>query len=141
MGSTADECCGIASNAPARCGHCTIMPWQRRMCSENLLQGLILDLRCRVCPFMLRALHYALAKTHALQPNWLALRLSYGMNGVLLRVRTDTINGFGIFKSADVGQTQRCGGIQYTLSQGKHACRRAASEAFAMIAQRHQPLT
>lgn len=34
---------------------------------------------------MLRALHYALAKAHALQPQWLALRLSYGMNGVLLR--------------------------------------------------------
>jgi hypothetical protein len=44
--------------------------------------------RCRVCPFMLRALHYALAKAHALQPSWLALRLSYGMNGVLLRVRS-----------------------------------------------------
>ena len=43
--------------------------------------------RCRVCPFMLRALHYALAKAQALQPGWLALRVSYGMNGVLLRVR------------------------------------------------------
>jgi hypothetical protein len=41
---------------------------------------------CRVCPFMLRALHYALAKAQALQPDWLALRVSYGMNGVLLRV-------------------------------------------------------
>lgn len=46
-----------------------------------------LCLCCRVCPFMLRALHYALAKAHALQPGWLALRVSYGMNGVLLRVR------------------------------------------------------
>lgn len=35
---------------------------------------------------MLRALHYALAKAQALQPGWLALRVSYGMNGVLLRV-------------------------------------------------------
>lgn len=27
---------------------------------------------------MLRALHYALAKAHAQQPQWLALRISYG---------------------------------------------------------------
>lgn len=39
----------------------------------------------RVCPFMLRALHYVLAKAHTQQPSWLAIRLSYGMNGVLLR--------------------------------------------------------
>lgn len=55
---------------------------------------------CRVCPFMLRALHYALAKAQALQPGWLALRVSYGMNGVLLRVRRTLHPELSLYLSA-----------------------------------------
>ena len=41
----------------------------------------------RVCPNALHIVHYALRKLAA-QPKlstWLALRISYGMNGILLR--------------------------------------------------------
>mmetsp|Transcript_8610 Transcript_8610/g.25858 ORF Transcript_8610/g.25858 Transcript_8610/m.25858 type:complete len:641 (+) Transcript_8610:373-2295(+) len=41
----------------------------------------------RVCPYTIRAVHYALAKLHNQQPNWLALRISYGMNGVVMRTK------------------------------------------------------
>lgn len=39
------------------------------------------------CQYGLRGLQYALAKANALPHlhNWLALRVSYGMNGVLMR--------------------------------------------------------
>ena len=37
------------------------------------------------CPHLLRTLAYAAAKADALEPAWLALRLSYGMNGARQR--------------------------------------------------------
>lgn len=42
---------------------------------------------CRVCPYMLRALQYIVRKANTLPTlkNWVGIRISYGMNGVLLR--------------------------------------------------------
>ena len=41
----------------------------------------------RVCPHMLRAMQYVLLKANTLPElqQWLGIRLSYGMNGVVLR--------------------------------------------------------
>ena len=40
-----------------------------------------------MCPFALRAVQYAVAKANALPhlASWLAVRVSYGMNGILVR--------------------------------------------------------
>lgn len=38
-----------------------------------------------VCPHMIRVIHYALAKLREQQPDWLALRFSYGMNGIMMK--------------------------------------------------------
>ena len=42
---------------------------------------------CRVCPNMLRIVQYVIDKLNTVDhyKNWLGLRLSYGMNGVLLK--------------------------------------------------------
>ena len=42
---------------------------------------------CRVCPYTLRALTYAVRKLNTVSGygNWLALRFSYGMNGILVK--------------------------------------------------------
>ena len=39
----------------------------------------------RTCPHALQALRYALQRADETNPNWLAVRMSYGMNGVLMR--------------------------------------------------------
>ena len=42
---------------------------------------------CRVCPHGMTALQYIVRKVMALESlqNWLAIRVSYGLNGVVLR--------------------------------------------------------
>jgi hypothetical protein len=42
------------------------------------------------CGHAVRVLQYALQKLHRRAPSWLALRVSYGMNGVVLRTGRDT---------------------------------------------------
>ena len=39
----------------------------------------------RVCPYALRVLHYLIGKLNSAATRWSALRVSYGMNGIILR--------------------------------------------------------
>ena len=59
---------------------------------------------CRVCPNALRIIAYAVQKLNAvpmLQP-WLALRVSYGMNGILLRAEhLASLNAYMRYRPAD----------------------------------------
>ncbi|KAK3263399.1 hypothetical protein CYMTET_27790 [Cymbomonas tetramitiformis] len=38
-----------------------------------------------VCPHFTRALHYVIEKANTVQPDWLSLRVSYGMNGIAMK--------------------------------------------------------
>jgi len=38
-----------------------------------------------VCPHFLRATHYVIEKANLVKPNWLGIRVSYGMNGIIMR--------------------------------------------------------
>mmetsp|Transcript_35408 Transcript_35408/g.59675 ORF Transcript_35408/g.59675 Transcript_35408/m.59675 type:complete len:456 (-) Transcript_35408:522-1889(-) len=38
-----------------------------------------------VCPHFLRATHYVIEKANHVKPNWLGIRVSYGMNGIVMR--------------------------------------------------------
>ena len=46
-------------------------------------------LPCRVCPYAIRIMDYIVRKLNAVPSTapWLAVRLSYGMNGILLPMR------------------------------------------------------
>ena len=44
---------------------------------------------CRVCPYAIRIMGYIVRKLNAVPStaSWLAVRLSYGMNGILIPVK------------------------------------------------------
>lgn len=46
---------------------------------------LFLEDDMRFCPYMLLAFQYLIDKSNAYHPNWLAIRASYGMNGLFMR--------------------------------------------------------
>ena len=54
-----------------------------------MMCGIVMDCLWfgRVCPYMLRAVQYVLLKANTLPDlqQWLGIRVSYGMNGVVLR--------------------------------------------------------
>lgn len=41
------------------------------------------------CPNTIRALHYMIAKAHTVDPTWITIKLSYGMNGFILKNNED----------------------------------------------------
>jgi hypothetical protein len=51
------------------------------------LKGNAVYALCRVCPHALRIVAYVINKLNAIPGavNWLALRISYGMNGIVLK--------------------------------------------------------
>ncbi len=53
-------------------------------------QGIIRwEMRCRVCPYAIRVMGYIVRKLNAVPSTaaWLAVRLSYGMNGIIMPTR------------------------------------------------------
>lgn len=42
-----------------------------------------------ICPNTIRALHYMISKSYTVNPEWLTIKLSYGMNGFILHNNKD----------------------------------------------------
>lgn len=58
---------------------------------------LFLEDDMRFCPYMLLTLQYVIDKSNAYHPNWLAIRASYGMNGIFMRNNNGDLAVFAEF--------------------------------------------
>lgn len=56
---------------------------------DSASRDVIWVVRCRVCPYAIRMMGYIVRKLNAVPSTapWLAVRLSYGMNGILMPMR------------------------------------------------------
>lgn len=55
---------------------------------------LFLEDDMRFCPYMLLLFQYIINKSNAYHPNWLAIRASYGMNGIFMRNNNGDLEQF-----------------------------------------------
>ena len=56
---------------------------------------LFLEDDMKFCPYMLLAFQYIINKSNAYHPNWIAIRASYGMNGLFMRNNNGDLETFG----------------------------------------------